>query len=68
MDRIVSQFLTELDTQPPDNKKDKRVYVIGATNRPDMLDQALLRPGRFDKIVYLGVDNSLEGKSSILQA
>ena len=45
MDRIVAQILTEIDGV---NSKGK-VFVIGATNRPDLLDSALLRPGRFDK-------------------
>ena len=42
MDRIVAQFLTELD----DLQKESLIFVIGATNRPDLLDQSLLRPGR----------------------
>jgi len=49
IDRIVNQMLTELDgIQPP-----RRVTVIAATNRPDLLDPALLRPGRFDKLIYV---------------
>jgi len=48
-DRIVNQLLTEMDgMQPLEN-----VIVIGATNRPELLDKALLRPGRFDKIIYV---------------
>ena len=48
-DRIVNQLLTEMDgMQPLEN-----VVVIAATNRPELLDKALLRPGRFDKIIYV---------------
>lgn len=43
MDRIVSQLLAELDGMSSTNAQ---VFVIGATNRPDLLDSALLRPGR----------------------
>ena len=64
MDRIVSQFLTEFDK----SEENQRVFVIAATNRPDMLDLSLLRPGRFDKMVYLGIDSSLENKMAILKA
>ena len=49
-DKIVNQLLSEMDGIDTL----KNVVVIGATNRPDMLDPALLRPGRFDKIIYVG--------------
>lgn len=45
MDRIVSQLLAELDGMSA-GKGGVDVFVIGATNRPDLLDSALLRPGR----------------------
>ena len=48
-DRIVNQLLTELDGIEPL----RRVVVIGATNRPDIVDPALLRPGRFDRLIYV---------------
>jgi len=48
-ERIVSQLLTELDGI----EKLNNVVVIGATNRPDLIDPALLRPGRLDKIIYV---------------
>mgnify|MGYP003575221869 CR=1 FL=1 len=48
-DRIVSQLLTEMD-----GLQDlKGVVVIGATNRPDIVDEALLRPGRFDRVLEI---------------
>ena len=49
MERIVNQLLTEMDGL----QRTKDVVVIGATNRPDILDPALLRPGRFDRIIYV---------------
>ena len=46
MDRIVSQLLAELDGMSGGSAAAADVFVIGATNRPDLLDPALLRPGR----------------------
>jgi len=48
-ERIVNQLLAEMDGIVPLN----RVVVIAATNRPDILDPALLRPGRFDRLIYV---------------
>ncbi|MDT7860769.1 MAG: CDC48 family AAA ATPase [Saccharolobus sp.] len=48
-ERIVNQLLAEMDGIQPLN----RVVVIAATNRPDILDPALLRPGRFDRLIYV---------------
>jgi transitional endoplasmic reticulum ATPase len=53
-ERVVSQLLTELDGL--EDLKD--VVVIGATNRPDMVDIALLRPGRLDRLVYIPPPNA----------
>ena len=46
---VVSQILTELDGLEELNN----VTILGATNRPDMLDDAMMRPGRFDRIIYV---------------
>ncbi|KAL5611602.1 uncharacterized protein BROUX77_001758 [Berkeleyomyces rouxiae] len=67
MDRIVSQLLAELDGMSG-SEDTSGVFVIGATNRPDLLDAALLRPGRFDKLLYLGVSDTHEKQMTILQA
>ena len=48
-ERVVSQLLTELDGI----QALSGVVVLAATNRADMIDPALLRPGRFDKIVFV---------------
>ncbi len=60
-DRIVNQILTEMDGI----QVLKDVVVIGATNRPDILDPALLRPGRFDRIIYVPPPD-VEGRYQIL--
>lgn len=60
-ERVISQLLTELDGL--EGLQD--VVVIAATNRPDMIDPALLRPGRFDRMVEIGLPN-LESRKSIL--
>jgi len=48
-DRIVNQLLTEMDGIVPLSN----VVILAATNRPDILDPALLRPGRFDRVIYV---------------
>ncbi|XP_042301985.1 peroxisome biogenesis factor 6 isoform X2 [Sceloporus undulatus] len=64
MDRVVSQLLAELDGL----HSSQDVFVIGATNRPDLLDSALLRPGRFDKLVYVGVNEDRDSQLQVLSA
>ncbi|KAH6634302.1 hypothetical protein B0J18DRAFT_14680 [Chaetomium sp. MPI-SDFR-AT-0129] len=68
MDRIVSQLLAELDGMSGGEDTGGGVFVIGATNRPDLLDPALLRPGRFDKMLYLGVSDTHEKQLTIMEA
>ncbi|KAF2724938.1 AAA-domain-containing protein [Polychaeton citri CBS 116435] len=68
MDRIVSQLLAELDGMSDGEAGGGGVFVIGATNRPDLLDQALLRPGRFDKMLYLGISDTHDKQETILKA
>ncbi|CRG88292.1 Peroxisomal biogenesis factor 6 [Talaromyces islandicus] len=68
MDRIVSQLLAELDGMSGGEENGGGVFVIGATNRPDLLDSALLRPGRFDKMLYLGISDTHDKQAKILEA
>lgn len=62
-DRVLNQILTEMDGM---NAK-KNVFIIGATNRPDQIDSALLRPGRLDQLIYIPLPNE-ESRLSILRA
>ncbi len=59
---VVSQFLTELDGL----EELKNVVVIGATNRPDMIDPALLRPGRLEQHIFVPPPDE-EGRKQILE-
>lgn len=61
-ERVISQILTELDGLEDLHN----VTVIAATNRPDIIDPALLRPGRFDRLVYIPVPD-LEARKKIFE-
>jgi transitional endoplasmic reticulum ATPase len=66
-ERLLSQLLTELDgINSPGSKvggaKAARVIVVGATNRPDLLDTALTRPGRIDRMIYVGLPDAKSRK------
>ncbi|XP_016197615.1 cell division control protein 48 homolog C [Arachis ipaensis] len=63
IERVVDQLLIELDGAG----KRQNVFVIGATNRPDRMDEALLRPGRFGKLLYVPLP-SADQRFSILKA
>ncbi len=62
-DRVVASLLTELDGV----EALKNVVVIGATNRPDLIDPALLRPGRLDRMIYVPPPDA-EARAAILKA
>ena len=59
----MNSLLTEMDGM---NAK-KNVFVIGATNRPDIIDTALLRPGRLDQLIYVPMPD-LESRKRVLKA
>lgn len=61
-ERVLNQILAEMDGL--EDLKD--ILIIGATNRPDMLDPALLRPGRFDKILLVNAPED-EGRENVLK-
>lgn len=64
MDRVVSQLLAEMDGL----NKCSELFVIGATNRPDLLDESLLRPGRFDRLIEVKVPSDPSTRISILKS
>lgn len=69
MDRVVSQLLAEMDCMTGnDADQQKQVFILAATNRPDLIDSALLRPGRFDKLLYVGPYVTEDDKAAVLTA
>jgi transitional endoplasmic reticulum ATPase len=62
-DRVVAALLTELDGIDPL----RDVVVLGATNRPDLIDPALLRPGRLEKLVFVEPPDA-EARRDILKS
>jgi transitional endoplasmic reticulum ATPase len=62
IDNVLNQILTEMDGL----EELKDVVIMGATNRPDIVDPALLRAGRFDRLVYIG-EPTFEDRKKIIQ-
>jgi len=62
-DRVMNQLLTEMDGVGAK----KNVFIIGATNRPDIIDTALMRPGRLDQLIYIPMPD-FESRLGILRA
>jgi len=62
-DRVINQILTEIDGVGAR----KNVFVIGATNRPDILDPAVIRPGRLDQLIYIPLPD-LKSRDAIFKA
>jgi transitional endoplasmic reticulum ATPase len=62
-DRVMNQLLTEMDGVGAK----KNVFIIGATNRPDIIDTALMRPGRLDQLIYIPMPD-YESRLSVMKA
>ncbi|XP_026216688.1 transitional endoplasmic reticulum ATPase isoform X2 [Anabas testudineus] len=62
-DRVINQILTEMDGM----SDKKNVFIIGATNRPDIIDPAILRPGRLDQLIYIPLPDK-PSRTAILNA
>merc|ERR1712176_779567 len=62
-DRVLNQLLTEMDGMG----SKKTVFIIGATNRPDIIDSALMRPGRLDQLIYIPLPD-FDARLGILKA
>merc|ERR1719353_2040795 len=62
-DRVMNQLLTEMDGIGAK----KNVFIIGATNRPDIIDTALMRPGRLDQLIYIPMPD-YESRLSIFRS
>mmetsp|Transcript_25275 Transcript_25275/g.58385 ORF Transcript_25275/g.58385 Transcript_25275/m.58385 type:complete len:342 (-) Transcript_25275:10-1035(-) len=67
-EQTLNQLLAEMDgfASPSDQSNDVVLVVLAATNRPGLLDPALLRPGRFDRVLEVGVPVDAKGRYEIL--
>jgi len=63
-DRVMNQILSEIDVA---GSSGQNVFIIGATNRPDILDTAITRPGRLDSLIYIPLPD-FESRVSIFKA
>lgn len=66
-DRMVATFMTEMD-KIHESKVEDCIFVIGATNRPDLIDPALMRKGRFDLSILLDSPKTIQERAEILEA
>jgi len=64
-DRVVTQLLLEMDGLNSSSRAEK-IAVIAATNRPDLVDEALLRPGRFDRLLFVKAPETSKERAEIL--
>ncbi len=62
-DRVINQILSEIDGMG----SGKTLFIIGATNRPDILDPGIMRPGRLDQMIYIPLPD-VESRVSIFKA
>lgn len=62
-DRVINQLLTEMDGVGAK----KNIFFIGATNRPEILDEAIIRPGRLDQLIYIPLPDH-PSRLSVLKA
>merc|ERR1712121_297499 len=62
-DRVINQILTEMDGMG----SKKNVFIIGATNRPDIIDSAIMRPGRLDQLMYIPLPDE-KSRTQILKS
>merc|ERR1712226_936302 len=62
-DRVINQILSEIDGMG----SGKTLFIIGATNRPDILDPGIMRPGRLDQLIYIPLPDK-ESRISIFKA
>lgn len=62
-DRVINQILSEIDGMG----SGKTLFIIGATNRPDILDPGIMRPGRLDQLIYIPLPD-FESRISIFKA